>query len=147
MIILCDTREQNPYQFRKIEPRPEVAQATLTTGDYSLQGFEGLITVERKSLADAFGTFGRGRARFERELVRMMDFQFAAVVIEADWYTILRNPPRRSRVKPRTIYASVIAWQQRFGVHFWCCVNRAFAEKTTYRILERFWMDKRDGKQ
>jgi hypothetical protein len=42
----------------------------------------------------------------------------------------------------------VIAWQQRYPrVHWWLCPGRAFAEVTTYRILERYWRDtvERDG--
>ena len=147
MIIIQDTREQSPYSFSRILPRPEVVVGTLKTGDYSLQGHEDQITIERKSLADAYGTFGKGRARFERELERMSEFQFAVVMIEADWLAILRNPPSRSRLKSKTIYRSVIAWEQRYGVHFWACTNRAFAEKTTYVMLERFWRDKKEGKQ
>jgi DNA excision repair protein ERCC-4 len=145
MQIVIDTREQNPYLFKVIDPPPETVTATLETGDYSIIGFESQITIERKSMVDAYGTFGKGRARFERELVRMARMKYAAVVIEADWHTILRNPPRHSLMQPKTIYRSVIAWEQRYGVHFWACPNRAFAERTTYIILDRFFRDNRDG--
>lgn len=101
MIIIRDTREQAGYDFACITPPPVVNVATLTTGDYSLKGLENQITIERKNLSDAFGTFGRGRARWERELERMAGYQFAAVVIEADWHTIVRRPPARSRLNPR----------------------------------------------
>jgi ERCC4-type nuclease len=136
-----DTREQAGFDFRSITPPPAVISGTLPTGDYSLQGFEGRITVERKSLPDAFGSFGKDRARFERELSRLAKFEFAAVVIEADWRQILRQPPKFSRLNPNTVLRSVIAWQQRFGVHFWPCPDRLFAEKITYRLLERYWID------
>jgi ERCC4-type nuclease len=45
-----------------------------------VQGFADQIAVERKSLADLFGTLGQGRERFERELVRLSAHQYAAVV-------------------------------------------------------------------
>lgn len=144
MKIITDTREQTPYTFTSITPRPDVIKATLRTGDYSLSGFEDQITIERKSLSDTFGTFGRGRRRFVKELERMAEYDFAAVVIEADWSTILRNPPTRSKLSPTSVYASVIAWMQRHDVHFIMCPNRAFAEKTTYRLLERYWKDHKD---
>jgi DNA excision repair protein ERCC-4 len=141
LVIVKDTREQNGYDFASLKPPPRLEVATLPTGDYSVKGLEGLVTVERKSLADAFGSFGRGRPRFERELARLADFAYAAVVIEADWHTILRNPPAFSRLNPKTVLASVVAWTQRFRVHFWACPNRAFAERLTFRLLERFWKD------
>jgi hypothetical protein len=71
----------------------------------------------------------------------MVGYQFAAVVIESDWETILRRPPARSRLHPQAVLASVIAWTQRYGVHFFTCPNRYFAERFTYRLLERFARD------
>lgn len=141
IIIMRDTREQAGYTFGCIRPQPTVMAATLLTGDYSLRGFEDKITVERKSSPDAFGSFGKDRARFERELARLATFEFAAVVIEADWLQIIRRPPKFSRLNPKTVLASVVAWQQRHGVHFWACPDRIFAEKITFRLLERYWQD------
>lgn len=141
MIIIVDTREQLPYDFACITPPPAVEVATLDAGDYSLKGFEGQVAIERKTLNDAYSTFGQGRRRFQVELERLAGYQFAAVVIEADWHTIVRRPPSRSRLNPKTVVASIAAWSQRYGVHFWTCPNREFAERWTYRLLERFWKD------
>jgi DNA excision repair protein ERCC-4 len=141
LTIVIDTREQRPFTFESVSPRPETLISTLKTGDYSILGYEDRICIERKSLADLFGSCGKGRARFENEIVRMAEFEYAAIVAECDWQSILRCPPRRSQLLPKTILASVIAWEQRFGIHFWACPNRAFAEKLTYRILERYYRD------
>lgn len=141
--IIIDTRENKPYLFASIVPRPVTTFKALETGDYSIEGLEGAggITIERKTLQDAYGTFGAGRKRFERELERMSVFKTAVVIIEADWDTILRKPPIHSLFSPKSFLASVVAWQQRYGVHFWACGNRSLGEKCTYRILERFWKD------
>lgn len=142
LTIIIDTREQRPFTFDAINPAPKTLITTLKTGDYSVLGYEGKVCVERKSLKDLFGSCGNGRSRFENEIMRMAEFEYAAIVAECDWQSILRCPPRHSQLLPKTILASVIAWQQRFGVHFWACPNRAFAEKLTYRILERYYRDK-----
>jgi DNA excision repair protein ERCC-4 len=144
MVIVRDTREQAGYTFATITPPPQVITGTLKSGDYSIQGYENQVSVERKSLIDAFGTFGNGRHRFEAELKRLSEYRFAAVVIEADWQTIIKNPPWRSKLLPKTVLASVIAWQMRFNVHFWACPDRNFAEKLTYRILDRFYRDQQE---
>ncbi len=159
-VVAIDTREQAPYHFQNFDAdsnkkyRPLIVRSkmqTLKTGDYSIIGLEDVITVERKSLDDAYGTFGSGRQRFERELERMADMisngGFAAVVIEASWSKIISRPPERSKLKPKTIYRSVLAWQQRYGVHFWDCPTRAFAERTTFRILDRFWQDATENRK
>jgi DNA excision repair protein ERCC-4 len=140
--IIQDTRETLPYTFACIDPSPRVEVATLATGDYSLKGLTDKVAVERKSLTDCYSTFGQGRARFQRELERAINFQFFAVVIEADMHTLAKHPPARSRLNPKTVIASIAAWAIRYRVHFWTCPNREFAERYTYRLLERFWKDR-----
>ena len=146
LCVVVDTREQAPYTFACITPRPQVEIATLASGDYSVKGLTDQVAIERKSLADAFGTFGQGRDRFERELERLSRLRFGAVVLEADWDTIVFRPPARSRVGPKTVIRSMAAWAIRHNVHFYWCPNRAAAEKWTFILLERFWNDLRDGK-
>lgn len=156
--VAIDTREQSPFAFAGLRSdadkhyRPLIVpttRATLRTGDYSILdtgtqlNYSDRITIERKSLADLFSTLGQNRARFERELDRMAELEWSAVVIEADWPTVLGCPPPHSQLRPKTIFRSVIAWQQRYpNVHWWLCAGRAMAEVTTLRILERFWRDK-----
>jgi DNA excision repair protein ERCC-4 len=145
MVIIRDTREQNGYDFACLSPKPQVKVATLTTGDYSLEGLEDQVTVERKSLADAFGTIGGQRERFIRELERMTAYQYAAVVIEADWPTIYNSPPRFSELHPKSVRGSIIAWNIRHKVMFWTMPDRFWAEKWTFYLLERFWKDYHDA--
>jgi len=155
--IVIDKREQHPFTFQGIESdakgsrRPmfiPTKPGTLPSGDYSVAGLEHAVAVERKSLVDLYGTIGAGRDRFVRELERLDQMEFAAVVIEAGWPAIIGNPPPSSKVSPKVIYRSIIAWGQRFPrVHWWPCPHRTFAERTTFRILQRFWTDVMDGKR
>lgn len=149
--IIVDTREQHAFDFRgftadgpsTLPLRPlivPIKSQGLKSGDYSIDGYEERIAVERKSLSDLYSTLGQDRDRFIRELARLAVMDFGAVVVEASWATILHRPPDRSRLSPKSVYRSVLAWQQRYPrVHWWCCDTRQFAEETTLRILERYW--------
>jgi ERCC4-type nuclease len=158
--ILIDTREQAPYTFAGLRtdaadgrrPLHVVTQAaTLPSGDYSIEGHRdgpNAIAVERKSLADLYGTLGQGRRRFVAELERLATYAAAHVVMEASWEQILTAPPRFSALNPKTIHRSVIAWTHRYPtVHWWPmggrtpAESRRLAEITTFRILERFWKE------
>lgn len=120
-------------------------KAHLPTADYTIDGYAGRILVERKGFNDLFGTLSQHRDRFERELRRMAKLEFAAVVIEGEWSQILRNPPDRSKLNPKTVIRSVIAWQVRFPrVHWWCLPGREVTEAVTFRLLERFWMEEQE---
>lgn len=143
--IIVDTREQRPFDltFAGVP----IVTGTLSTGDYSLQGHEAAgIAIERKSLPDLFGCCGASRERFEREIIRLAEFRFAAIVIEGDLYQIARTPPGHTQMKPRSVLSSIVAWQVRHRVHFVPCPNRAFAARITWRLLERYWRDTTEGK-
>ncbi|OGT57703.1 MAG: hypothetical protein A3E01_02900 [Gammaproteobacteria bacterium RIFCSPHIGHO2_12_FULL_63_22] len=155
--VVTDTREQAPWSFDGIHGdardrnRPliiPVVTRTLATGDYSIEGMELLVSVERKSIEDLYGTLGRERERFDREIVRLDAMRFAAVVIEADWREIINSPPPHTKLPPKSVYRSIIAYSQRFPrVHWFAMDGRRLAEITTFRILERFWKDRQEERK
>lgn len=154
-VVCIDQREQLPYEFKNITNKitrggkrisQEVAvraqTSHLKTGDYTLLGFEEKVAIERKSKADAYQTFGNGRKRFERELERLNEMEFAAVLIESDWSNLLRNPPKHSKMSPKSVDRSILAWMQRYiRVHWVLRPNRHDAERTCLWILDRFYRD------
>lgn len=148
-VVVVDSREQAPYVFSGLRAdaasgrRPLLVRTVtrgLPAGDYSLEGWEAGVAVERKSLSDLFNTLGQARARFQRELDRLASYTYAAVVVEAEWSTVLSSPPPRSQLNPKTVFRSVIAWQQRAPtIHWWFVAGRKMGEVVTLRILERWW--------
>ena len=145
--IIIDTREQLPFAFAGIPSDAkegkgfyaiDVVRQTLQSGDYSIDGLQEIVAVERKSLADLFSTIGQGRDRFVRELERLSSFRYAAIVFEGTWDDVVLAPPEHTRLTGKTVHRSIVAWQQRYPrVHWWACGNRRFAEITTFRILKR----------
>ena len=56
------------------------------------------------------------------------------------------TPPPQSLLAPKTVYRTVLAWQQRYpNVHWWMCPNRQLAEVTTFRVLEKFVQQELSG--
>ena len=139
--ILVDTREQAPL----FVGRPWAVRATLATGDYSLAGYEGQVVLERKSLADAYGTIGRGRERFERELERMRPFACKGILVEATYADLLdperQDPCWRSRVHPASVEGSLLAFRRRFGVEVLFAGNRLHSERLAFRWLATWWLE------
>lgn len=153
--IIIDTREKLPLFFDKADdkdnfPDLKTKWGTLKTGDYSILGMdspdcEHSICLERKSLADLFGSTGNGRERFEREYYRMSKFDYAEVVVENDLRACFKSPPPLSMMHPKSVYRTMVAWSQRYGVGCVWCPNRAFAERHVYISLTRFWEDRQRG--
>jgi hypothetical protein len=149
--VLIDHREKAPFSFTGFRADARDGGAALTvptgaailvTGDYSLHGFVDRVAVERKSLADLYHTIGQDRQRFVEELKRLNQLDRAAVVVEADWSAILHHPPPNSRLPPKTVFRSILAWQGHYPrVHWWMMPDRRAAEMVTLRFLERFVRD------
>ena len=148
-VCAIDSREQFPVTFRGLTADADkgklplvvpVETRTLKTGDYSIVSLEDEVCIERKSLADLYSTLCEGRERFIRELERMQEFKYSAIVCEADWNTIINSPPNHTKFSPKSVYRSILSWSVRFPkTHFWPCYSRAFAEHTTLRLLEKYW--------
>ena len=133
--IVVDTREQAPWHFTGIDNGlivPLRTSRSLETGDYSIDGLEHLVTVERKSVGDFMGSITADRARFEREMERAAKLEYAAVVVEGGW----RDFDQR---KYAVAQGTVIAWSMDYGVHFVFGESRRHAEILAFRILQRFW--------
>lgn len=148
--ILIDGREKAPYTFAGLRAdsrqlrRPLSVNARvcyLPTGDYTIDGLDTQVACERKSLHDLYNTLSAHRERFEAELERLAAFQFAAIVIEAEWSEILRGLDR-PRLSPKSVYRSIIAWQVRHPrVQWWAVPGRRMGEVTTFRLLDRFYSE------
>ena len=85
-VVIADSREQAPYAF----PCGSVRKA-LAAGDYSVDGLEDRIAVERKSLSDFVHTVIHDFDRFRRELQLLSAYEAACIVVEADMDAVLRN--------------------------------------------------------
>lgn len=145
--VVVDSREQAPYSFLGIKADkaqrnlPIVVRTVvkgLKTGDYSIEGMEDRIALERKNLSDLYSTLSQGRERFRAEMERLAALECRGVIVEADWGAILQPQPR-SKLNPKTVYRTIISWQHRWNIPWHLCTTRGFAERTAFRILNWFW--------
>ena len=139
--VCVDTREQAPFAFTSIDPFDEIPTQyiALKSGDYSIKGYESRITVERKSISDLYGSIGADRERFEREMVRLASFEYAAVVIEGDSQAIAQYAENHLQMAGKTAEHTMLSWSIKYGVHFWPSINKRHAELRTFHLLRHFW--------
>lgn len=133
MHILVDSRERKPYRFLEFGATTETVK--LETGDYTLDGFEDVFVIERKSLPDLMQTMTRGRNRFQRELDRAEAMSTFEVVIEASRDTIEAGD-YRSNMHPNAALGSIRAWSEPDNIQFVYANDRPNAELYTYYRLE-----------
>ena len=131
LVVVVDTRERRPYVFEKSIVR------ALPAGDYSVLGHEEEVAIERKTLSDAYSSLGWARERFEREIGRLANYQFAAIVIECSLPDFL-HPPQFSRLNPRSAIGTLLSWNVKYGVHVLFAGDRAHAQAVTLQLLTKF---------
>jgi hypothetical protein len=79
MKIIIDTREQLPWSFGEFD----TVSRKLDTGDYSIEGLEEVLCIERKkSTAEIAINLGKDCKRFNKELERMLQFKYAYIICE-----------------------------------------------------------------
>ena len=134
--ILIDSREQEGYMFSVPSARRK-----LDAGDYSIEGFEGRIAVERKSMADFVNTVIRGRKRFHKELIKLATYEAACVVVECSFRDLIEGQ-YRSDAHPKALIGSVMSIIVDFGVPVYFCSDRQascrFVESYLLRYHRRF---------
>jgi len=135
--IVVDSREQRGYSFNGA-----VIKA-LKTGDYSILGLEDKIVIERKSKEDAYSSLGAGRARFERELMRLSKYDYSAIVIESNLVDFLQAPAF-TRMNPKAAINSLVSWSVKYKVFIYFASDRRLARALVYRILEKYFKYRSD---
>jgi len=177
VVALRDTREQAPLEPFVWTRRDGIAvkvplatrDVSLDAGDYSLPGLERMVSIERKSLADLWGTcFGEGldsvgeRApnwdRFRAEMSRLSRYARKAILIEGTPVLLLNHahnrhaeamemaklgrckPPRRTAEEYCSSIMSMLASVWvDFGVGVEWAVCRKGAERWLGTVLTRIW--------
>ena len=134
--IIIDTREQTPFDFAGYTSN--ISSKALNTGDYSLEGFEDKITIERKSIGDLASCMTIGRDRFCRELERMREFESAAVIVEQPLNTIT-NGNYRSNLNPVSFEQSILSFIIKYRVPFLFGKNRKHASWLCFNCLRHYW--------
>jgi len=117
-VILIDTREQRPLNFSRFSSQFQyVCRATLHSGDYSFYPKEDRVSFERKSLSDLVNTLAKkeNRERFFREMERLKDFEYAAIIVEANFEEVM-SPYRRSKMNPASVVGLLQAIQVRYDI-------------------------------
>lgn len=90
MQIITDTREKTPWIFSD-KVCAKVLSRKLETGDYSIEGMEHLLCIERKrTVAEiALNVF---EPRFKVELERMQKYKYRFMIMEFDMDDIRKFP-------------------------------------------------------
>jgi ERCC4-type nuclease len=134
-VIVIDSREQTPLEFDAAVP------GTLELGDYSIQGQEGEIAIERKSLPDLFSSCGSGHTRFKNELIKSRGLEYFAIVIEGTLQQIQDKKfpgSYNSHMPGYVILKQLFSISVRYRIPIFFAADRREAKRIIKEIFDAF---------
>lgn len=141
--IIIDTREQHPWEF----PEFAVANKKLDTGDYSIEGMENILCIERKNgIAEIANNITENR--FKDVIERMSHYKHAFILIECDYDQLMNYPigsdvPKRVwkqiKLTPAFIMKFLMELSVQHNIHVMFCGCPSWAEKTALSIMKRVY--------
>lgn len=145
-VAIVDTREQNPFSFRRFKGWFEsVEQGALPLGDYSVSGMETSCVVERKDLADLIQSFSTNRTVFISRLRRMAALPHSLLVVTASLAEI-KSEYSYCATSPNRITQSLIAVIAGLRLPFICTESHELGEEIVasylYQTFLYDWLDR-----
>lgn len=148
-VIIVDTREQKPWQFE----HQAKANHKLDTGDYSIEGYENLLAIERKrNVAEIANNITE--KRFKDVVDRLSKIKHSYILLEFDLDDVMRYPvgsdiPKRLwdkiRISPSFIIKHLIDLQVDSNIKVIFCGNSDNAEKIALSLMRKIYkLEKKD---
>lgn len=130
--IITDTREKRPLKFFGVTTK----RSALKTGDYSIEGHEHRVAIERKGLSDLLACVAKDRKRLNQQIDRLIEMESRAVVLEAS-IEKLECGNWRSKVSPNSVVGTIMSWKTR-GLPVIYANSREHAAKYVYWFLRLY---------
>jgi ERCC4-type nuclease len=150
-IVIIDTREQQPWSFNE----HAVANRKLDTGDYSIEGLEHLLCIERKKSASEFAN-NIVESRFKDVVMRMSQLKYSFLLLEFDLEDLLIYPigstvPKRMwdkiRITPAFLLKNILELQLNHNIIVYFCGDSDNAEKMASYILKKIFYMERNNRR
>jgi ERCC4-type nuclease len=148
--IIVDTREQKPWSF----PEHTIAVSKLDTGDYSIQGLEDILCIERKRNVSEIAN-NITEKRFTDVLSRMSKYRFPFILLEFELNDVLDFPigsdiPKKLwdkiKIKPQFILKNLIEMCLLYNIYVIFCGSKANAEIYAESIMNKVYSKYGDQK-
>jgi|LauGreDrversion4_2_1035121.scaffolds.fasta_scaffold00486_3 ERCC4-type nuclease len=141
--VIIDTREQQPWEFERIA----YANRKLDTGDYSVEGYENLLCIERKKSVSEIAN-NVTEKRFKDVIERMKQYKYSFLILEFDLEDIYRYPvgsnvPKRMwnrlKITPGFIIKNLLELQLQHNIHVVFCGDASNASKIALTLMKKVY--------
>ena len=149
--IIKDTREQDGYTFESSSSRYHTCNGMISrkldTGDYSIEGLEDKLCIERKaSVVEFANNVGHDQVRFLKEIERMKDFRYKFLVLEFSLTDLMKFPEGSSipegdwgklKVTNKFMLKMIMEFQLYKNINVLFCDSKKNAKWAVLSIIKR----------
>lgn len=141
--IIVDTREQTPWEFGF----HNTAKRKLDTGDYSMEGYESLFTIERKRSVSEIAN-NLSESRFKDVLERLGHIPHSFMIMEFSIDEVYQFPvgsdvPKKMwdklRISGNYIIKCLLEAQLNYNIHVLFCDDAENAERVAVSLMKRIY--------
>lgn len=141
--IIVDTREQKPWEFTE----HTTAVRKLDTGDYSVEGLENILCIERKRNVSEIAN-NITESRFKDVLSRMSKYRFPFILLEFDLQQVLDFPigsdiPKsvwpKIKISPKYILKCILEMSLVYNIYVIFCGSKENAEIYATSIMKKVY--------
>lgn len=142
-VILRDDREKSRYRWTFAGHR--CVKSRLDTGDYTVKGYEDVLTIERKrDVAEIHKNLSKQEwPRFKAELERMHDIKHAYILFEFSYEDVSRYPfdlppfvRRKIKVRGGYLHNRIRKIEEEYDIKVIFCGDKEQAINVAYEIME-----------
>lgn len=145
--VVKDTREQQGYHFGPYSTCAGMIERKLDTGDYSIEGLEDQICIERKASPEELGVnLGQKKYAFMNEIARMKSFEHKFIVLEFSAEDLINFPDNSKipaekkktlKITGKYIMKCLMEFQLYDNIHVLFCGDKHNAFLTVSSLLKR----------
>lgn len=146
-IVIKDTREQEGYFFSAFNTCAGMIEQKLDTGDYTIQGFEDKICIERKGCVEELAVnLGQKKQAFMNEIERMKVFPHKFLILEFSLEDLVKFPDETRipiknkaslKITGKYMLKCLFEFQLYNDIHILFCGNKYNAFLAVSSILKR----------
>jgi ERCC4-type nuclease len=119
----------------------------LDTGDYSIEGLEDKLCIERKaSVVEFANNIGHDTVRFAKEIERMKSFPFRFIILEFSLSDLMDFPERsgipeddwgKLKITNKFMLRKIMEFQMHDDIHVMFCDSKKNAKWAVLSIIKR----------
>jgi len=137
-VVVIDSQEHMGYKFERFTNWfSGTIRKRLPVGDYTLQGMEEEVIVERKTVPDLVNSIIQERNDFIKKCERLSTFKKSCLVVEESLSNV-KTPYEDSQAHPNAVFGSLLAAQERWNIPVYFLDNFVLAEEFVASMLSKY---------